>query len=68
MSHERPVHFRDFAPALEFMCWVGVLLVPFLRLVNGPAVTDDQFFIQCFLAVTVLVGAISLRIFNWKKR
>jgi hypothetical protein len=68
MSPEAPVHFRDVAPALEFMCWVAVLLVPFLRWVNGPAVTNDQFFIQCAAAVMALAGAITLRIYNWKNR
>jgi hypothetical protein len=68
MSSEDPEHFREIAPTLEFMCWIAVMLVPFLRLVNGPAVTDDQFYIQCSLAVTAIVGAVSLRIFNWRNR
>jgi hypothetical protein len=53
---------------LELICWAAILLVPFLRWVNGPAVTDDQFYIQCTLAVIAFVGAISLRLFNWKKQ
>lgn len=66
-DHES-IRFHDLAPALEFMCWVMVILIPFLRLVNGPAVTDDQFLIQCILAVIMLTGALSLRFYNWRYR
>ena len=68
MSPETPVHFRDIAPALEFMCWVVVLLVPFLRLVNGTSVTDDQLYIQCALGSAAITGALSLRFYNWRRR
>jgi hypothetical protein len=62
------MHFRDLAPALEFMCWVVVVLIPLLRWVNGPAVTDDQFYIQCTLAAMALTGTVSLRLYNWRNR
>ena len=68
MSSEGPVKFRDIAPALEFIFWVVVILLPFLRFANGPAVTDDQFLFQCLLAAIALTGATSLRIFNWKNQ
>ena len=58
------IRFRDFAPALEFMCWVVVILAPLLRLVNGAAVTSDQFVIQVAIFVVALVGAIGLRVFQ----
>jgi hypothetical protein len=63
---ESPICFRDVAPALEFSCWVLVALAPPLRLVNGAAVTADQFVIQVTLVSMALAGAIGLRIYNWR--
>ncbi len=51
---------------LEFACWVIVGLVPLLRLVNGPAVTVDQFVIQVTIATMAFVGALALRYYNWR--
>ncbi len=59
------ISFSDLSPAIEFVCWIVVLLAPFLRWVNGPAVTDDQFAIQATLVSLALAGAIGLRIFHW---
>jgi len=56
------ITFSDISPAIEFMCWVVVCLAPFLRWVNGAAVTTDQFYIQVTLFSTALTGAIVLRI------
>jgi len=56
--------FADLAPAFEFMCWTVVALAPFLRWVNGAAVTDDQWWIQVFLFGSALTGALSLRIYQ----
>jgi hypothetical protein len=39
----KDVHFRDVAPAIEFVCWVVVVVALLLRLINGAAVTSDQF-------------------------
>jgi hypothetical protein len=58
------IRFRDIAPALEFMCWAVVVLAPLLRLVNGAAVTDDQFAIQVAVFTAALFGAIGLRIYQ----
>jgi hypothetical protein len=58
------IHFRDIAPAIEFICWVVVVLAPLLRLVNGAAVTTDQFVIQVALFSMALAGAIGLRIYH----
>ena len=63
---EEPISFGAVAPALEFICWIIVILIPFLRWVNGAAVTDDQFYIQCTIAATSLIGAVSLRLYNWR--
>lgn len=59
------IAFRDVAPAIEFMCWVVVVLAPLLRLINGAAVTDDQFVIQVTVFALALTGAIGLRIYNF---
>jgi hypothetical protein len=48
-------------PAKEFVCWAIVLLCPFLRYVNGPAVTDDQAVIQISLFASALIAAVSFR-------
>ncbi len=69
MTDEEPnIHFRDVAPAIEFVCWVVVVLAPLLRLVNGPAVTDDQFVIQVSLFLTALLGGIGMRIYQFLAR
>jgi hypothetical protein len=57
---------RVVSPLAEFCCWVVVCLAPFLRWVNGAAVTDDQFLIQMGLVTLAMVGAIGLRIYNWR--
>jgi hypothetical protein len=63
---ERPIYFRDVAPAIEFACWVVLALAPFLRWVNGAAVTDDQFVIQVSLVCLAACGALGLRVYNWR--
>ncbi|MCF6286897.1 MAG: hypothetical protein L3K26_17165 [Candidatus Hydrogenedentes bacterium] len=64
------ITFLDISPALEFVCWVVVCLAPFLRWVNGAAVTTDQFYIQVTLFSSALLGAVVLRVFHllWGKR
>jgi hypothetical protein len=59
-----PVLFRDASLALEFACWVVTGLAPLLRLINGAAVTDDQFAFQVALTSVASIGAITLRIYN----
>lgn len=61
------IHFRDVAPAIEFVCWVIVVLAPLLRLINGAAVTTDQFVIQVTLFLIAVTAAIGLRIYNFFK-
>ena len=58
------IRFADLAPAMEFACWTVVVLAPFLRLINGAAVTNDQWWIQVFLFTTAILGACSLRIYQ----
>jgi hypothetical protein len=60
------IRFREIAPALEFACWVVVALAPLLRWVNGPAVTDDQFYFQCAIVASAVAGAAGLRLYNWR--
>jgi len=62
---EAEIHFRDLAPAIEFVCWIFVVLAPLLRWVNGPAVTNDQFVIQVILVSLALLGAVGLRLYQW---
>ena len=61
------VDWRETLPAAEFCCWVVVLLAPMLRWINGAAVTDDQFYIQVGLTTLALLGAVTLRIVNWRR-
>lgn len=56
------VHFRDFAPAIEFICWVVATLLPVLRLINGPPVTSDQSTVQMALFGIALLGGVGLRL------
>ncbi len=65
MGDDKPdIHFRDVAPAIEFVCWTVVVLAPILRLINGAAVTDDQLVIQVALFTMALVGGIGLRLYQ----
>jgi hypothetical protein len=64
-AEEPPIPFRDLAPAIEFCCWVVVALAPFLRWVNGAAVTDDQFVIQVALVTLAFSGGVGLRLYQW---
>lgn len=61
------VDWRETLPAAEFCCWVVVLLAPMLRWINGAAVTDDQFYIQVGLTALALLGAVTLRLVNWRR-
>ena len=61
------VDWRETLPAAEFCCWVVVLLAPLLRWINGAAVTDDQFYIQVGLTALALIGAVTLRLVNWRR-
>jgi hypothetical protein len=62
------IRFAEVGPAIEIICWIVVVLAPFLRFVNGPAVSDDQWWIQVSLLLTVLVGAMGLRLYHRKAR
>lgn len=57
--------FLHYSLALEFFAWFAVVLFPFLRVVNGAAVTQDQFGIQITLFASALILAVGLRIFNY---
>ncbi len=64
-NSSKDYHFRDIAPAIEFGCWVMVALLPLLRLVNGPAVTSDQFVIQSTLFSLAFASGVSLRLYTF---
>lgn len=58
---------EDMFGWLEFGCWVAVALIPFLRWVNGPAVSTDQAMVRTALVVLALGGGIVLRTVNWRR-
>lgn len=58
---EEDIHFVELAPAIEFACWMCVLLALLLRLVNGPAVTEDQWWIQLTLLSGAIMGGLLVR-------
>lgn len=62
------VRFSDVALAIEFLSWIVVVLCLFLRLVNGAAVTRDQFGIQVALFAVSLTSAVGLRVYNYLLR
>ena len=61
-----PIRFSEISLAIEFCCWVVIALTPFLRWVNGAAVTEDQFIIQVAIVTLAVTGAIGLRVYNWR--
>lgn len=61
---DRDVGFHEIAPAIEFVCWIVVLLLPLLRLINGAAVTNDQFVIQVSLFLLAAISVVGLRIYD----
>ena len=66
-SPPNDIHFRDIAPAIEFVCWIVVELAPILWLINGAAVTGDQFVIQIALFSVALIAAMGLRVYQiWR--
>lgn len=45
----------------ELFCWTVVVLAPFLRWINGPAVSTDQWVVRVALVCLALAGAVTLR-------
>lgn len=52
----------------EFCCWTMVVLAPILTLVNGPAVSTDQFVVRTAVFVLALGGGVGLRVANIVRR
>ena len=67
-ADDNPASFRDIAPAMEFMCWTALALIPIEYLTMGPAVTRDQSVVHLILTAAALAGAIGLRLYNWRNR
>ena len=65
-KNDHDLAWRNVTPMIEFACWVMIALAPFLRWVNGPAVTQDQFVVQIALISVTVVLAIALRIHHWR--
>ncbi len=53
---------------LEFACWTMLVLAPILYYVNGPSVSTDQAVVRTALAVLSAIGAVVLRLVNWRCR
>lgn len=53
---------------LEFACWTTLLLAPFLRWVNGAAVSTDQFVVRTAVVSLALLGGVVLRTYKWLAR
>lgn len=53
---------------LEVACWAILALAPVLWLVNGPPVSTDQLVIQFTVLLLAIVGAVGLRVCNWRFR
>jgi hypothetical protein len=49
---------------LEFGCWTALVLFPFLRWINGPSVSTDQFVVRTGLVVLSVLGAVGLRTYK----
>lgn len=62
------LRLEELLPLIEFACWTAILLFPFLYYVNGPAVSTDQFVVRTILVIVAVVGALSLRVWNWRVR
>jgi hypothetical protein len=60
--------FGVLAASIEFVCWTVTLLMPILRLVNGPAVTNDQFAVQIAITSLAFLGGCSLRLLSLMRR
>lgn len=56
----------ELLPWIEFGCWTAIALFPFLYWVNGPAVSTDQYVMRNILMITAVVGAVGLRVWNWR--
>ncbi|MDA1055107.1 MAG: hypothetical protein O3C40_32190 [Planctomycetota bacterium] len=64
---EDDVSSDELLPWLEFGCWTALVLAPILYYVNGPSVSSDQAVVRTGLVVLAAVGAIALRVVNWRR-
>lgn len=67
-DNSEEIRLVDILFTIEFVCWTVVGLCPFLRFINGAAVTTDQWIVQVALFVSSLIGAISLRAYRVFRR
>ena len=51
----------------EFACWTMLVLTPMLYYVNGPSVSTDQAVVRAALVVLSALGAVVLRVLNWRR-
>lgn len=62
------VKLDELLPWLEFACWTALVLFPILQYVNGPSVSAEQAVMRTCLVIGATLGAIVLRLVNWKRR
>ena len=53
---------------LEFGCWFGLILMPALRWIHGPAVSGDQAVVRTALVIIALAGGTVLRLINRRRK
>lgn len=67
-DNEKEIDWDEPSGWVEFGCWIALALTPFLYLVNGPAVSQDQLVVRWIVVLVALVGGVGLRIRAWRRR
>ena len=65
--HEQELTTAEILGWSEFACWTMLVLTPFLYWVNGPSVSTDQFVVRTALVILSALGAVILRVVNWRR-
>ncbi len=54
------VTLRELAAWARTACWFGLLMLPVLIWVNGPAVSTDQAWVRTALCVLIVTGSVGV--------
>lgn len=65
---EDELDLEAFLGWFEFGCWTALVIAPILRLINGPAVSRNQFVVQIGLISFATVIIFTLRVRRVLKR
>ncbi len=57
---DEPISGEELLSWIEFGCWTSLVLTPFLYMVNGPAVSQDQFVVRIILVILSITGSVGL--------